>query len=295
MKIKNNVLFLGIIYSTIFGFSFMFTKLTLTHVHDIYHMLAFRFLIAFVVMTILLLFKVIKVSYRGKNLKMLFLLGLFQPIIYFIFETKGIQLLPSSQAGIMIACVPVVVIVFAIIFLDEKISLMRFTFIMLSVIGAIVINSNNLIGGNIKGIVFLLIAVFAAAIYNVISRKLHLEFTSIEMTYLMMGFGAIVFNVISLGIHISNGVLQDYFKPLISPQALLGFLYLSILSSIVAFFVLNYTLSKVEASKVAVFANFTTVISVLAGVLLLNEVFKPQQLIGGVMILVGVYFTQRTT
>ncbi|PKM94340.1 MAG: EamA family transporter [Firmicutes bacterium HGW-Firmicutes-1] len=273
----------------------MFTKLTLTHVHDIYHMLAFRFLIAFVVMTVLLLFKVIKVSYRGKNLKMLFLLGLFQPIIYFIFETKGIQLLPSSQAGIMIACVPVVVIVFAIIFLDEKISFMRFTFIMLSVIGAIVINSNNLIGGNIKGIVFLLIAVFAAAIYNVISRKLHLEFTSIEMTYLMMGFGAIVFNVISLGIHISNGVLQDYFKPLISPQALLGFLYLSILSSIVAFFVLNYTLSKVEASKVAVFANFTTVISVLAGVLLLNEVFKPQQLIGGVMILVGVYFTQRTT
>ncbi|PKM52236.1 MAG: EamA family transporter [Firmicutes bacterium HGW-Firmicutes-7] len=293
LKTNNNVIYLGFLYSTIFGFSFMFTKLTLAYVLDIYHMLAFRFLIAFVVMTILLLFKIIKVNYRGKKLRMLFLLGLFQPIIYFVFETKGIELLPSSQAGIMIACIPIIVMIFAFIFLNEKITLKRLVFIMLSVFGAIIINVNNFSGGSIRGLLFLFIAVLAGAIYNILSRKLHLEFSAIEITYLMMGFGAIVFNGLSLGIHINKEVLLDYFKPLTSPQAIIGFLYLSILSSIVAFFVLNYILSKAEASKVAVFANFTTVVSIFAGVVIMNEIFMWQQLIGAIMIIIGVYFTQK--
>lgn len=292
-KEKNNYMYLGFIYSTIFGFSFMFTKLTLSYVNDIYHMLAFRFLIAFAIMTILLLFKVIKVDYHGKNLKWLFLLGVFQPILYFVFETKGIELLPSSQAGIMIASVPMVVIVFAMIFLHEKTSYKRFLFILLSIIGVAVINMNNLSAGNLLGTIYLSIAVFAAAIYNVISRKLHMAFTAIEMTYLMMGMGATIFNAISIWIHLKQNIIVSYFHPLMNYKAVFGFMYLGVVSSIVAFFVLNYFLSKVEASRAAVFANFTTVISVFAGVIILREPFSLQQLIGGIMILLGVYFTQK--
>jgi drug/metabolite transporter (DMT)-like permease len=256
-------------------------------------MLAFRFSVAFLIMTLLLIFKVIKVNYRGKNLKWLFILGLFQPILYFIFETKGIDLLPSSQAGIMIASVPMVVLALAMIFLNERTSFKRIVFIVLSILGVAVINMNNLATGNLLGAFYLSIAVFAAAVYNVLSRKLHMAFTAIEMTYLMMGMGAIIFNAVSIINHIQNHAIADYFLPIMNIKAVIGFLYLGVLSSIVAFFVLNYYLSKVEASRVAVFANFTTVISVLAGIVLLKEPFTWQQLVGGIMILVGVYFTQK--
>lgn len=293
MTKEKSYIYLGFIYSTIFGFSFMFTKLTLSYVRDIYHMLAFRFSVAFLIMTLLLLFKVIKVNYRGKNFKWLFILGLFQPILYFIFETKGIDLLPSSQAGIMIASVPMVVLALAMIFLNERTSFKRILFIVLSILGVAVINMNNLATGNLLGAFYLSIAVFAAAVYNVLSRKLHMAFTAIEMTYLMMGMGAVIFNAVSIINHIQHQALADYFLPVMNIKAVIGFLYLGVLSSIVAFFVLNYYLSKVEASRVAVFANFTTVISVLAGVVLLKEPFTWQQLIGGIMILVGVYFTQK--
>lgn len=287
--VKSKAIYLGFVYSTIFGFSFMFTKMTLKAVDSIYHLLALRFLIAFVAMSLLLVLGIIKVNYKGKKILRLVPLGLFQPIIYFIFETKGIELVPSSQAGIMMACIPILVILLAKIFLHEHPSFVQILFVILSVAGAIVININSLGTGDILGIFYLLIAVFTGAAYSILSRNLSTAFTSVEMTYLMMGFGAVTFNGISLVLHIKERQVMSYFEPLTHPSALIGLIYLGIFSSVVAFFLLNYTLSKVEASKTAVFANFTTVVSVIAGIILLKESVMVPQIIGGVMILIGVY------
>ncbi len=286
---KSKAIYLGFVYSSIFGFSFMFTKIALLSVENFYHLLALRFLIAFGAMSLLLVFRVIKVNYKGKKIIKLLPLGLFQPIIYFIFETKGIELVPSSQAGIMMACIPILVIILAKIFLHEHPSLLQIFFVVLSVAGAVVINLNSLKTGDLLGTFYLLIAVLAAAIYSILSRNLSTAFTSVEMTYLMMGFGAVTFNTISLTLHIKTGQVMSYFEPFTHPVALVGLLYLGLLSSVVAFFLLNYTLSKVEASKTAVFANFTTVVSVLAGIVLLREQLQVLQIVGGMMILAGVY------
>lgn len=292
---KSKAIYLGFVYSAIFGFSFMFTKMTLTSIDSIYHLLALRFLIAFLVMSLLLLFGVIKVNYKGKKVLRLVPLGLIQPILYFIFETKGIELVPSSQAGIMMACIPILIIILAKIFLHEHPSFVQILFVVLSVAGAVVININNMEAGAFLGTLYLLIAVIAAAIFSILSRNLSDEFTSVEKTYLMMGFGAFTFNVISLIIHMNEGQMEIYFKPLTHTNTLIGLLYLGILSSVVAFFLLNYTLSKVEASKTAVFANFTTVVSIVAGIILLGENLTVLQIIGGVTILVGVYGAKRAS
>lgn len=293
-KIKNSTIYLGFIYSTIFGFSFMFTKMTLNHVYNGYHLLAFRFLVAFLIMSVLLILGVININFKGKRLKILIALGIFQPIVYFIFETKGLALVPSSQAGIMIANVPIVVTIFASIFLNEKTTLKEVLFISLSILGVIIINANNFGIGDIKGTFYLSIAVFAAAGYNILSRKVSLQFTSIEITYIMMGFGAVVFNTLSIITHLEKGIIKHYFNPLTNFNAIIGFTYLGVLSSVVAFFVLNHALSQIEASKIAVFANFTTVVAVLAGIIILGEDFKWFQIIGCLMILTGVYGTQKT-
>jgi len=68
-------------------------------------------------------------------------------------------------------------------------------------------------------------------------------------------------------------------------------LYLGILSSVVAYFLANYTLSKIEASRSAVFANISTIVSIVAGVVVLHESFQVYHVIGSIMILVGVWGT----
>lgn len=70
--------------NTIFGFSFMFSKILLNAGISVLSLLAVRFTIAFVVMSIMLLLKVAKVGFKeeGKKNKLwlLFLLGLCQPV-----------------------------------------------------------------------------------------------------------------------------------------------------------------------------------------------------------------------
>ena len=57
--------------SVIFGFSFMFSKKALATAGP-FELLSFRFGAAFVTMTLLLLFKIIKIDYKSKPLKSLF-------------------------------------------------------------------------------------------------------------------------------------------------------------------------------------------------------------------------------
>ena len=80
----------AIVGNVIFGFSFMFSRVVLLEVNA-FVMLALRFSIAFLVMTALIAAGVVKVNLR-KNLKPLLLLGIFQPVLYFTFESLGMDL-----------------------------------------------------------------------------------------------------------------------------------------------------------------------------------------------------------
>ena len=74
MEIKKYLpLMAGITFSTIFGFTFMFTKEGLEFV-SIFHLLGFRFSLAAIGMTILKYIGLIKLKFKGKDLKSLFIL-----------------------------------------------------------------------------------------------------------------------------------------------------------------------------------------------------------------------------
>ncbi|MFZ5354108.1 MAG: DMT family transporter [Bacillota bacterium] len=291
----------GLAISLIFGLSFMFTKQALDAFPAI-HLLSFRFLLAALVLTVLVKLKIIKVQLRGKPIKKLMLLTLFQPVLYFIFETLGVKLTSSSQAGMMIALIPVVVTLFALIFLNERPTKTQLAFIILSVSGVLFIffmSGNLSFGGHFTGLLSLLGAVLAAGVYNILSRKLSKVYTPVEITFVMMWVGAIVFNIIALGQSVITGNLNTHFSGFAYLPALVSVLYLGTLSSILAFFMVNYMLSKLSAARAGVFSNLTTVISIIAGVFIRQESFYWYQLTGGIMILAGVigtnYFGRQKT
>jgi drug/metabolite transporter (DMT)-like permease len=286
-------IFAGITASSIFGLSFMFSSVALKIV-DTFTLLSFRFLLAFAIMSLLVLTKVIKVNYKEKNLKSLFILGLMQPIVYFIFETYGIKNSSSSIAGVMIALIPITVALFSAYFLKEKPTSLQWMFIITSVIGVIFIilmSGNSSGSANFMGVICLLIAVLSATIFNLLSRKLSKEFNPIEITYYMMGLGAITFTLMSIIQHITKGTLSQFFHPLANKSFILSLMYLGILSSIIAFLFINYSLSKLEASKSAILGNFSTIVSIIAGVVFLKEDFRLFHLIGSALILIGVWGT----
>ena len=120
--------------AVIFGFSFLFTKAALDNL-DMFQLLGSRFLVAAVLMSVLKTLKLITPA----KVRSLLLVAIFQPVLYFIFETIGVDLTSASESGVLIALIPVAVAVFASPMLKERLSLLQWLSIFASVGGVILI------------------------------------------------------------------------------------------------------------------------------------------------------------
>ena len=283
----------GVLFATIFGFSFMFSKIVLQYVTPI-QLIAYRFLIAFIVFEMMRLLKVVDIDLRGKRIKLLGMTAIFQPILYFLFETIGLTFTQSNEAGMMIALIPIFVTIFSSLFLKERPTVLQIFFILLSVSGVLYINlvkQSQGIEVSVKGLMLLLGAVLCAAAFNIFSRRASKEFNSYEVTYSMMLSGVVVFNIIAF---IQMIIVRDssfYLSSLFSLELLLPLLYLGIVASIGGFFLVNYSLSKLEAHVSSIFANLATIVSIIAGTVFLKESLYYFHVIGSALIIIGVYGT----
>ena len=108
----------------------------------------------------------------------------------------------------------------------------------------------------------------------------------------MSALGSLVYTVFAL-VQCRGQYDELIFSALGQPQFIISVLYLAVLSSVTAFIFLNYGTVRVTVSEASIFANLTTVISIVAGVVFLHETFTGFQIIGAVIIIVSVYLANR--
>ncbi len=286
----------GILFASIFGFSFLFSKIALNYVTPI-GLIAYRFLIAFITFEILRLAKLVRVKIDKSQLKYLGIVALFQPILYFLFETFGLNLVSSGEAGMMIALIPIFVAILSAFIIKERPKPIQVLFIFISVIGVIIIQLSKTSGNSdseFLGFILLLLAVISAALFNIASRTASTKgLKPLEVTYFMMLFGALMFNIIYL-IQLSVEMrITDYISNLYHIELLVPILYLGIIASIGGFFLVNLVLSKVPAHVSSIYANLSTIVAIIAGVFLLDEKITYYHIVGSILIIVGVYGTVR--
>lgn len=283
----------GIMYAVIFGFTFMFSKVAMDYVSPI-GLIAYRFLIAFLAFEVLRFSKVIKIRFEKKHMKSLFLVAIFQPILYFLTETYGLRLTTSGEAGLMIAMIPIFVTLLSSIILREKPQPIQLLFIFLSVFGVIFIQLFKVQDGiafEALGYLLLLGAVLSAAFFNIASRSASKQLKPYEITYFMMLYGAVIFNVFYFVKLISEGRITDYVTNLYHIELVIPILYLGIVASIGGFFLVNFALSQAPAHITSIYSNLSTIVAIIAGALLLQEKLSYYHYIGSAMIIIGVYGT----
>lgn len=285
----------SIAFATIFGFSFMFSKIAFDYVSPI-GLIAYRFLVSFIVIESLRRLKIIKIRFKKEHLKILLFVIIFQPILYFLFETYGLEKTTSGEAGMMIALIPIFVTVFSSLILKEKPKLIQIFFIILSISGVLFIQiSKSTYGATPQTIGFLLLlgAVISAALFNIASRSASKTIKPYELTYFMMLSGAITFNLIYIIQLMTNSHINDYITNLGHIELLIPILYLGVIGSIGGFFLVNYALSKLPAHVSSIYANISTIVAIAAGAIFLAESLYYYHLIGSLMIIIGVYGTVR--
>lgn len=280
----------ALLYAIIIGFSFVFVKFALVSAHPI-DLLAHRFTISFVGAAIIVLMRPSRQRLAFKDILKLLPLALFFPTLYFALQVFGLFYIPSTEAGIIQATIPVMTMLLASYWIKEVSTGWQKIGIALSVLGVIYISVMKGVQMNeaaLKGLLFILLSSLAYAVYNVFVRKLAKQYSPMDMTFFMMLISCIVFNFLSIGRHAVEGTLPSFFAPFADPYFVISILYLGVVSSLVTSLLTNYALTYLEASKMSVFVNFATLITVIAGVIVLGEQLLIAHIIGGVIILTGV-------
>ncbi|MDM5188802.1 DMT family transporter [Bacillus sp. DX4.1] len=283
----------ALLYAFIIGFSFMFVKLTLAVTGPL-DILAHRFTVAFLVAMIPVIFGFIKLNISFKNMLSILPLALFYPALFFAFQAFGLVYTSSSEAGIIQASIPIFTMVLASYFLKEHTNMWQKLSVLLSVAGVVYIFVMKDLGTqatSFTGIIFILLSALASAGYNILARKMTKTFRLIDLTYMMTAIGFLCFNMIAIVNHIRTGTINLYFQPFTNGAFLISILYLGVLSSLLTAFLSNYALTYIEASKMSVFSNLSTLLTIIAGVLFLNEQIVYYHMIGAVMIVLGILGT----
>ncbi|MGK5507088.1 DMT family transporter [Brevibacillus formosus] len=295
MKDQQKAILAALLNAGITGLSFLFLKMALAVTNPV-DTLAHRFTVAFIAASIPIVFGWIKLSIKPKDMLTIIPLAMLYPILFFTLQAFGLVYTTSSEAGIIQATVPIFTMIMAAFFLGESSTWLQKLSTLLSVGGVVYIFAMKGLGvsagsGSSIGTILILLSAFSLAGYSVLARKMTKSFHYIDMTYMVALLGFLFFNGWSVIRHSAEGTLSTYFAPFASSAFIISIVFLGILSSLMTSFMTNFALSKMEASKLSVFNNLSTLVTIVAGVIFLQEQLAYYHLIGAVMIIIGVIGT----
>jgi len=231
----------------------------------------------------------IKYDFTKRDIKFIVLLALFEPCLYFIFEAKALQLTSASQAGMITSLMPIITAMAAGYFLKEIISKQLILGSVIALCGAVFLSlqaSTTVSAPNpILGNFFELLAMACGAGYTIVARYLSNKYSALFITAIQAFVGAIFFFPFFL--YEYTTVDMNF-----SSDALMWTVYLGVVVTLGGYGLYNYALTKIEASKAAMFIYLIPVFTLVLAFLILGEKLKIVELLACVAILSGVAISE---
>ncbi len=291
MSVKtNNILpILAILVAVfIWGSSFAAMRIVLKDLHPFAVMFC-RLFSAFIFILPMSI-KFFPKSYQKGDWKILLPMVLFQPCLYFLLESHALTYTTSSQAGIISACLPLMVAVAAWFFLAESINHKTIIGLVLSITGVILLtifqsrqmDALNPVLGNILEVG----AMLSACANLILVKKLSANYDTWSLTGMQVIAGTLFFLPGIKYILVADPSIWTM-------QLILLFLYLGIFVSFFAFGLYNWGVSKISVSRASMFINLIPVTAVLLGWLILKETLNPKQMFATIIIISGVFLSNR--
>lgn len=273
---------------TIFGFSYLFSKMALD-VTEPMILLCARFTVTFLVLNLLVAARVLRLDLRGKRLWGPILLGILQPVLYFILENYGLKYTTTSFTGMISAISPIFTAALGALLLRERPTGRQWIGIAVSILGVVLVSVGGTGGRNtVGGCICLLAAYFVGSFYSLYVRKLSKKFTPFELTYVMFTVGFVFFAVLAFAQYRGEtvGMLRSALE---HGEFIASILYLGGVASCGAYMMANYSLSRLTVARSTIFGNFGTVVSVLAGVVIMGDEFTWVSAISFALIMGGIW------
>ncbi len=182
---------------------------------------------------------------------------------------------------------PIMSVVFARIFLKEKIGWMKLAGMVLCVIGVLFLlskgNFQNLLSLHFStGDLWMLLAAFCFAVYNTMVKKKPAGISSINFLFVIFSFGTLIVFPFFIG-EMNQSPAVEWNSNLI-----LSILYLGLGASVICFFIWNIAIHKLGAGRTALFGNLIPIFSSLEAVIILHEQFNWVHIVSMVLVFAGI-------
>lgn len=217
------------------------------------------------------------------------LLGLMGGPVNQTLFFSGLSRSTSAHAALLYALTPLGVYVASLVLGRERASRRATAGILTALVGVVVLLLGRGLAsaqGSVQGDLLILMAVVAWVIYTTEGRPLAAEHGALRATAWTMTVAT------ALQLPLIPFVLEPGQVWAASFAAKASIVYLGLMTSVVAYLLWYYALSKVPASKVAIFSNLQPAATALAAWAFLDEALHWELALGGALVLVGVRLTQ---
>ena len=222
--------------------------------------------------------------------------GLFQPFLYFIFETYTYQSFASPTiAEALLSTQPVLAPIFAFVLLREHITRNNIIGILLSTTGMLMlllIGSSDFALGNRWGILLAFLTVSMSVSYSIILRRIPTHYSPLTIVFYVQLVSLCLFYPL-WGITEGKSMSSHFELLLNNIQPLLAVLYLAVFASVAAFILFCYTVRKIGVTRANVFNNVRPIFTALMMWLLFDEVLPIWKIVGIFIIIIGLFISQK--
>lgn len=290
MKDKLKVTAAMLIAMIFWGISFIWSEQALS-VYSPFTLLLFRLTLS----TALLFFINIwlkKIVFIQKEDVLLFvLLAFMQPFAYFIGENYGILYTDSTTTSVIIATIPLFSPIAAYFFLKERLSIINFVGIIISILGVflVILKKDLSINADYRGLLLLFGAVICAVIYSVIIVNLSNKYNIYTILAYQNIFGILWFIPVFFIFDFTSFIATGFVK-----EALIPILLLAVFGSTVCYLFFIYGVKKLGVTRANIFGNSIPVFTAVFAFFLLDKQFTFLNIIGIFLVLTGVTVTQIT-
>lgn len=220
------------------------------------------------------------------------LLGMSGIFTYNVLFFKGLKLIEAGRAALIIATCPVFITACSAVLLKEKINLTKGLGILISVYGAVIVVSRGKISSVFAGSLgigelYIFCCVLCWVAYSLIGKVAMKTLSPLACVTYSSVIGAAALSVPAL----FEGLIQNIGNQSIMDWACIT--YLGVFGTVIGFVWYYQGVERLGPTKAGLFINFVPVFGVLSAFLILREPITLSLATGAVLVISGVYLTNR--
>ncbi|HPH60799.1 MAG TPA: DMT family transporter [Candidatus Syntrophosphaera sp.] len=223
-----------------------------------------------------------------KDLLYLMMVDFFEPFLYFLGEANGMQFVSPTLGSLIISTIPLVTALGAWLFLKETIYPLLIVGLLVSFSGVALLSvAEPDLSGTLKGVLLLLLAVFAGMFYGITVRRITLKYRSLTIVAWQSLFGMLYMLPVFLIFDWKHFSTLDH-----SAQGLLTIAAMSLFASVGAFLLFTGVIRELGVVRSNIFTNLIPVFTVALAWLILRDAVTWRTVAGVLLTILGLLISQ---